>query len=87
MRPSVLLTVKGPEVKEPCSGTLHQHAAVIYGSGRAFAPQGDGATSEAGDGDRRHVKFMHSYHSEVGGRCFQTLESDTQKSEVRFVQA
>lgn len=89
MRPYVLLTVKGSEVKEPSSGTLHQHAAVIYSPGHVFTLQRDGGASEAvGDGDRRHVKFMHSYHSEVGGRgCrFQTLESDTQKSEVRFVQ-
>lgn len=86
MRPYVLLTVKGSEVKEPSSETLHQHAAVIYGSGHVFAPRHDGAASEARDGDRQHVKFMHS-HSEVEGRRFQTLESDTQKSEVRFVQA
>lgn len=84
----MLLTVKGSKVKVPSSGTLHQPAAVIYSSGHVFALQRDGGASEAvGDGDRRHVKFMHSYHSEVAGHRFQTLESDTQKSEVRFVQA
>lgn len=86
--PYVLPTARGSEVKEPSSGTLHQRAAVIYDSGGVSALQRDGGASGAvGDGDYRHVKFMHSCHSEDGrGAAFKlwsqrlrSLKSDLYK--------